>query len=509
MIVKNIQKHACLILFSVFLIFYVYTLAPTFLWSDPSKLAVYSYNRIYSFTSSGGHMLHCFLGSLLYLLPLSFTEIAYLQNFLCALYSALALLVIYHTLKMLSFDTRSSIFTIAYLGISHMFWLTSVIYESYALLSLTNAIWIYFLVKWSKEPDNLWHLCILSLSILLGFLNHHITLLYAPFIAIFTIWHAKKHFKIAMYWLSISIILFLLILYIDPKIIDGLINSVNYHIRYFCNFGKSSKQLLENIIIYPGYLFYQFPFLGFFLGISGIFISFKKPNKICFLLFTLFVLMILFWAYYAGGKHPFMHTPVYLFFSFFICIGIDKFYKIYKNKILWLLVFFIIITPVIYYFTPRLLNTWNINVRRNFPYRNANIYYLWPSKRGYYGAQKFAEEALNRINHGGILIADFTIAMPIWYMQTAGKYRQDVQLFLPEYMSQQGSIPGEILWPRFHDFLRRNIIKRGCVWIADKYSIMFIVNYKEGKPITSWDLINQSYKVEWIRPIYKISFMED
>ena len=146
-----------------------------------------------------------------------------------------------------------------------------------------------------------------------------------------------------------------------------------------------------------------------------------------------------------------------------------------------------------------------MNVRRNFPYRDANIYYLWPSKRAYYGAQKFAEESLNRVNRNGVLIADFTIAMPIWYMQTAGKYRQDVQLFLPEYMSKQASLPGDILWPRMRYFLDDSITRHSCIYIADKYSIMFIVNYKDGKSVTSWELINQIYKVQWLWPIYKIS----
>jgi 4-amino-4-deoxy-L-arabinose transferase-like glycosyltransferase len=509
----NMQKigarYTGLILFSSFLLFYAYTLAPTFVWSDPSKLAVFSYNRDY-FPLVGSHAIHCFLGSLVYLFPFSYLEAAYLQNLLCAIYGALALLIIYYTLRRLSFSNLSSVFTVAFLGISHMFWLTSVIFESYALLLLSNAIWIYLLVRWKQQKENFAYLYLLTLAIILGILNHLLILLYAPFIVIFTIWYSKRRFKVAIYWCFL-IFIFSLILIFNHKFINEFISRIGTAIHLFARpskFGSLTeyfKQFFKNLIIYPGYLFYQFPFLGFFLGIYGICSFPRRRDRIFFLLLALLILTILFWTFHAWGKHAFIHTPVYLFFSFFICIGIDKFYKVYKKMILWLLILNFFITPVIYYFTPRILTAWGINIRRNFPYRNANIYYLWPSKRGYYGAQRFATEALNRVNQDGILIADFTIAMPMWYLQFLGNYRQDVFVFLPEAMSFQATLPGEILWPRLRRFLDYNISLRGSVYLADKYSIMFDVTHKDGKPITSWDLINKIYKVEWVWPIYKIS----
>ena len=497
------RRYAGLVLFSLFFLLYAYTAAPTFVWSDPSKLAIYTQCREFCPFFLGYHALHCFLGSLLQFLPFFPLEVAYLQNLLCALYGALALFIIYCTLKRLGFGVLSSVFTVAYLGISQMFWLTSLIYESYALLSLTTALWIYFLVRWSLDKDNFLYLYLLTLAIFLSLLNHYLTLLYAPFIAVFTIYYAKRHSQTLIYWAGI-LILSSLVLIFKHNFVYMFKYDSRYVLRYFVNFANSSR-FFKNLIIYPAYLFYQFPFLGFFLGIWGMFIFPRRRNRIFSLLLLLLILTVLFWTYHAGGRHPYIHNPVYMFFSFFICIGIERLYSFGKKRALGLLIFFLVITPLIYYLTPRILTAWGINIRRNLPYRNANIYYLWPNKRGYYGAQRFAEEALNRVDHNGILIADFTIAMPLCYLQLAGQYRQDVFVFLPEHMSRQGSLPGEILWPRLRNFLDYNISLRGSVYIADKYSLMFVTGYSNGKPITSWDLIKERYQVDWLWPIYKIS----
>jgi len=433
------KRYAGLVLFSSFFLLYAYTAAPTFVWSDPSKLAMYSLCREFCPIFLGYHALHCFLGSLFYFLPFSPLEVAYLQNLLSALYGALALFIIYCALKRLGFGVLSSVFTVAYLGISQMFWLTSLIYESYALFSLTTALWIYFLVRWSLDKDNFLYLYLLTAAIFLNLLNHYLTLLYAPFIMVFTIYYAKRRFKTLIYWAGILVLLSL-VLISKHSFVYMFIYDTRYVLRYFVNLANLSH-FFKNLIIYPGYLFYQFPFLGFFLGIWGLFIFPKRRNKIFLLLLVLLILTVVFWAYHAGGKHPYIHNPVYMFFSFFMCIGIERLFSLGKKKALGLLIVFFAITPLVYYLTPRILTARGINIRRNLPYRDANLYYLWPNKRGYYGAQRFAEEALSRVGHNGILIADFTIAMPLCYLQLAGKYRPDVFVFLPEHMSRQGVCP--------------------------------------------------------------------
>jgi hypothetical protein len=63
---------------------------------------------------------------------------------------------------------------------------------------------------------------------------------------------------------------------------------------------------------------------------------------------------------------------------------------------------------------------------REIPGRPALQFFLWPSKRGYFGARQFAEAALHNLPPNAIIIADYTVAEPMLYLQIAEHFRSDV-----------------------------------------------------------------------------------
>ena len=65
---------------------------------------------------------------------------------------------------------------------------------------------------------------------------------------------------------------------------------------------------------------------------------------------------------------------------------------------------------------------------REIPGRPALEYFLNPSKRGYYGAREFAITALDGLPPNAVIIADYTAATPLLYMQRVEGLRPDVQI---------------------------------------------------------------------------------
>jgi len=86
---------------------------------------------------------------------------------------------------------------------------------------------------------------------------------------------------------------------------------------------------------------------------------------------------------------------------------------------------------------------------REIPGRPALRYFMWPSLRGYRGAEEFAHAALSDLPSGATLIADYTVAQPLIYAQVIDGLRSDVrvvvaaeedQVDLALERSQQGTV---------------------------------------------------------------------
>jgi hypothetical protein len=70
--------------------------------------------------------------------------------------------------------------------------------------------------------------------------------------------------------------------------------------------------------------------------------------------------------------------------------------------------------------------------RRELPYRDSYAYFLQPWKQGYTGARRFAEEALDSLPPGAVLVADSTASPPLVCVQQLEGRRPDVELVADE-----------------------------------------------------------------------------
>ena len=68
----------------------------------------------------------------------------------------------------------------------------------------------------------------------------------------------------------------------------------------------------------------------------------------------------------------------------------------------------------------------NLMGARDLPGRPANIFFLWPSKRGYTGARWYAETVLDLLPPDAILMVDHTPNTPIQYLRAVEGRRPDV-----------------------------------------------------------------------------------
>jgi hypothetical protein len=74
------------------------------------------------------------------------------------------------------------------------------------------------------------------------------------------------------------------------------------------------------------------------------------------------------------------------------------------------------------------------------PYRDNAWYFMWPSKRGDVGPRRYGQEALAALDKNAILIADYTLWRPIYFLQQLEGARLDVRTVWVEPLTWHGSV---------------------------------------------------------------------
>ena len=141
-----------------------------------------------------------------------------------------------------------------------------------------------------------------------------------------------------------------------------------------------------------------------------------------------------------------------------------------------------------YHLTPILVKKLQIDLTfaRELPYRDKNVYFLNPNKRGYRGPEIYAELALKRTEQGSIIIADFTPGVVLEYFTMIKKVRPDVRVI---YTSDAGVAPDDDLFP----YVDKNIVDHSIYLANNKETLYNIANVLkkyslvEAKPI--WKLL--------------------
>lgn len=409
------------------------TLAPTYLWSDSAKLAIYVHQKFFAF-NWGNHGLHALIGLLFSKLP---WELAYTQNIMSAFFAVLGLLFVYFTIFYFTKNIFVAIVAAFALGLSQTYWHYAVINESYAIDMFFKALCLWLILQVRERRSFLmFFLFLFFWSLSLG--NHNSHLLWLPGY-LFLIWrkdnwkHFRPHYLLLCF---LAIFLGLLPLLIAVKVFNNL--SWLEVIKKFANaysFGNpylNWRKLLPELLRYPFYLAYQFPFLGFFVGIWGAYLLKKKDNWIFYGLLILFLsTLIPASGYFVKARQFALLLPTYLIFSLWLGIGIDNILQrlvVFRLKNIFALLIFIVPTVGLYATMPGLCKSRGAKLGfvRVLPYRDSFVYYLWPPKNKEYGARNYVEAAFEETEANSIIIADFNPGMALLYAQKVMGKRQDI-----------------------------------------------------------------------------------
>jgi hypothetical protein len=108
-----------------------------------------------------------------------------------------------------------------------------------------------------------------------------------------------------------------------------------------------------------------------------------------------------------------------------------------------LLAALLLVIPIaLYRLTPIVLNELDVNPLgvRSLSGRDANEFFLWPSKRGYLGARRYGEEVLSILPADSVLLVDWSPLECLEYLQAVEGLRPDVTL-TQIYAGQGKQIP--------------------------------------------------------------------
>jgi len=420
-------------------------LAPTVIWGDPAGYALAAMKMDLGI-GADSHPLFIILAHLFNYLPF---EPAYSLNLLSAVTSSLAVLIVYLIVLEMTGSTASAIIGAISLCVSHAFWLHAVIGRIYGLNAFFVMITSLVLLKWRRRPTNSHLLYLAAFLFGLGLCNHLLIAL-TSFGFLFLILMTDLRILSKLRVLLITVCSFLagssLLIYLyfqnlmKGKTATFLMDvTTGYH--YKKKMVVISHDLFRDIFMYFSYLFYQFPVIGFSLIFIGIFALFRKDRIVALFLLLLVCVNAFFFISFGPGiekttKYTF-YISDYALFSILIGYGFFTFMNYIKNKGYSLTKIFsiglalIIFLPLLLYnITPYASKALGIDLlhARTIPYRDNETYFLNPSKRGYIGAARYAEEVFKTAKLDSIIIADFTLCTVLEYSQQIKGARSDISV---------------------------------------------------------------------------------
>lgn len=477
---------------------YTYTLAPTILWGDPAKLINFVHYGQPQYLGGGAHGLHTRLGMIFAgILPNSW-PLAYKINLMSAVFSSLALSITYIILYHLVRSPISALGATACVGLSHMYWLVATITESYSLLSFTFALNLGAFILWYERQSN-WLLFVLLGTLVVGFLNHYLTLLFIPAYAFFVVYLSNNRQRILLIYLFLALVCLVLVSTDEGnRVVQALLQTIHIHLTRFSDYSK----LLRELLLFPIYLLYQYPLAAIF-GFVGIYHAIKSRGRIVFVFIVLIVMDIIFASFFGKARQLYQLLPAFILFGYFIAVGfLSVTIKMTLKKSIILVSTVILFQPMIYFVVTRSAShIFEINLvsKSTFKYRDPNIYYLWPSKRGNYETYDFAKKALDAMGRGGIILADFNISGPLKYIRDVEGFRNDIRIKCTDSFSHQ---PVEDIWRNVRNYIDKKLAKGEKVYIAAYESFNFFTIEKRTIPFRV--RLDKRYNIVAVENIFRI-----
>jgi hypothetical protein len=350
-------------------------------------------------------------------------------------------------------------------------------------------------MRWATDGNDWWLLALLG-SLLIGFLNHYLTLLFVPIYAVFAVYYARSRRRILGIYLALALIGGGL-LATDPgvTVFSALVETTYVCLTQFSHYSKLPKEVLLFFL----YLSYQFPAAVFF----GLFGLRAARHPLTPLVLSLIVIDVVFASFYGKARQLFQLLPAFVLFGYFIAAGFASVAaKMAPKKLLMLLSAVALLQPATYFVVTRSASyLFHVNLvsESTFPYRDANIYYLWPSKRGNHITYDFTKNAFSVMETGAVILADFNIYEPLRYLQSVEGVRPDISVKCTNEFCYQ---PVETIWQDLRRYIDEQLANHKPLYMAAYESFNFFTIDKDTVPFRS--RLDAVYFIRPIGNIYQI-----
>lgn len=451
------NRQPALLSITVFLIglaVYVPTLAPGLLWGGGDFAAIQARIALLAIDPEiHGHPLYTLAAHPFTWLPIG--DVAYRANLSAAVFSALALAVLFRLVAEAVASTKAALLAALALLVSHTFWTYAVMPKSYSLNSLLLVTVLYLLLSWGRTGRN-W-LLITGGSILgLASLSHTLFMLFplGPLVYVYRLGHFRRR----------SLLLFALayiaglVPFVVLTVLGGEASATSIH---SIGFASNLLQVVTQpaywptgLIVFVGALVYQFP-LTWVIGLIGLPVLWRRNRPFFWLLLLTYLADVAFtWSWlpatprlsdYVQNFH--FYLPSYVIFAVWMGYGFDA---VLRRRV-WSafaqtgLALIVALSPVaLYAAAPHvadpIMTTLNI---RSLPGRDAARYLFSPWKHREDGARRLGESILAALPEKAVLVADWSIYNVVFFLQSVERRRPDVALILLD-VEHQGETLGQL-----------------------------------------------------------------
>ena len=165
---------------------YLRTLSPTIMWYDRAEFVVGSH--VLGIAHNTGYPLYMILGKLFTFLPLG--DIAYRVNLMSAVFAALAALLVFLIVRLITQRQFPAFIAGATIAFSSTFWANAIWADAHSLNAFLTLLILYLLVVWREKGDiNYLYLAFLTFGLSLG--NHRLILVIWPAMLLFLLLGVK------------------------------------------------------------------------------------------------------------------------------------------------------------------------------------------------------------------------------------------------------------------------------------------------------------------------------
>jgi|GEM_PF-949225 len=506
-LLKELHRRPGLLLGLFAFTVYLLTLAPSYLWSDSAKLAIYVYERNFVGVGYEFHPLHTLLGYVFSLLPL---PLAYSQNVMSAFFAAGTLYFLFIMLRTETGDPVAAALACSALAVSQLFWLYAVINETYSLVTFFLVLILFLSLKWAREK-RAYLLYLIAFLFGMGFANHAMTALFLPG-TVLLLWDKKlPRLNLRLFFkMTLAVISFLmgaspvfLLPLFEGMTLSALLSELMETTHgHYGTFMQGFSKLIREILRYPLYLLYQFPTIGVWIGGYGFIGSVRDKFRLILSTFTIWLAVLLFACQYFLQRQFAMLIPSFVIFSIWIGLGISLLGQRYPARrtlrtVGILFVLLCMLPPWIYYGTYRLAETIQLDLSfvRKLPYRNTYRYYLFPPKNLETGAEEYVEDSFKQAREGAIVLTDFNPGAALLYGQKVLGRRKDLRILVmvDDWVHHGGNSPQGIL-----GFLRTKVGEKDRpIYLSDNWEEYYhasvlekeFILKQEGGPL--WEVLKK------------------